>query len=98
MERILKIYHLMCRNLTVVNDNLSRAQGTIEVRMCRNVVGLLPGHVVACNQEHGPRLYQPHTLNPRLIGVGEGKYSTLTNQLSGSTNGKKILYRDIIIL
>ena len=32
MERILRIYHLTCRNLTVVNDNLSRAQGTIEVR------------------------------------------------------------------
>jgi len=31
VERILKIYHLTCRNLTVVNDNLSRAQGTIEV-------------------------------------------------------------------
>ena len=46
VERILRIYHLTCRNLTVVNDNLSRAQGTIEVSMCRNDVGLLPGSLV----------------------------------------------------
>ena len=39
VERILKIYHLTCRNLTVVNDNLSRAQGTIEVW----VGGCMPG-------------------------------------------------------
>ena len=32
VERILKLYHTTCRNLTVVNDNLTRAQGTIEVR------------------------------------------------------------------
>ena len=56
MERILRIYHLTCRNLTVVNDNLSRAQGTIEVHMCRNVVGLLPDSVGAYDQEHDPRL------------------------------------------
>ena len=32
VERILRIYHATCRNLTVVNDNLSRNQATIEVR------------------------------------------------------------------
>ena len=31
VERILRIYHATCRNLTIVNDNLSRNQATIEV-------------------------------------------------------------------
>ena len=31
MERVLRIYHATCRNLTIVNDNLSRNQATIEV-------------------------------------------------------------------
>lgn len=34
MERLLRIYHATCRNLTIVNDNLSRNQATIEV--CNN--------------------------------------------------------------
>ena len=32
VERILRIYHATCRNLTIVNDNLSRNQATIEVQ------------------------------------------------------------------
>lgn len=32
VDRILKLYQLTCKNLTVVNDNLSRAQGIVEVR------------------------------------------------------------------
>ena len=31
MERVLKLYHVTSRNLTIVNDNLSRAQGIVEV-------------------------------------------------------------------
>ena len=32
VDRVLRIYHATCRNLTVVNDNLSRNQATIEVK------------------------------------------------------------------
>ncbi len=32
VERIVKLYRITCRNLTLVNNNLSKAQGTIEVR------------------------------------------------------------------
>ena len=31
VDRILKLYQLTCKNLTVVNDNLSRAQAIVEV-------------------------------------------------------------------
>lgn len=31
VERILKMYHTICHNLSVVNDKLTKAQGTIEV-------------------------------------------------------------------
>ena len=31
VDRILKLYRLTCQNLTIVNDNLSRAQVVIEV-------------------------------------------------------------------
>ena len=32
IERIIKLYRITCRNLTLVNNNLSKAQGAIEVR------------------------------------------------------------------
>ncbi len=32
VDRIIKLYRITCRNLTLVNNNLSKAQGTIEVR------------------------------------------------------------------
>ena len=31
VNRILRLYRTICRNLTTVNDNLSKAQGTVEV-------------------------------------------------------------------
>ena len=31
VDQILKLYHATCRNLTAVNDNLSKAQVVIEV-------------------------------------------------------------------
>ena len=35
VERVLKLYHVTSRNLTLVNDNLSRAQGIVEVGRTR---------------------------------------------------------------
>ena len=32
VERILKLYNITSRNLTIVNDNLSKAQGIVEVK------------------------------------------------------------------
>ena len=40
VERILRIYHATCRNLTIVNDNLSRNQATIEVSTIERVTSV----------------------------------------------------------
>ena len=40
VDRILKLYHMTSHGLTVVNDNLSRAQGVIEVCL-QYVVGMV---------------------------------------------------------
>ena len=37
VERVLKLYHTTSRNLTIVNDNLSRAQGIVEVRETKSL-------------------------------------------------------------
>ena len=36
VDKILKLYRMTCQNLTIVNDNLSRAQGIIEVSCINN--------------------------------------------------------------
>ena len=47
VERVLKLYHVTSRNLTIVNDNLSKAQGIVEVKIIGSYIyGLYIGERV----------------------------------------------------